>query len=84
MLLHNNTIAATTFLSTTESPSSSTTASVYSHQNPQTLPTNHQYFPSPWIDQRFITDPFFVRILFFDLIYLFFLSSNLPGVRENK
>jgi hypothetical protein len=61
MLLHNNTIATATFLSTAESPSSTT--SVYSHPNPQPLSTN-QYFSSPWIQQRLLTEQFFVRILF--------------------
>ncbi len=59
MLLHNNTIATATFLSTTESPSSTT--SVYSHPNPQISPTN-QYFSPPWIQQRLLTEQFFVRI----------------------
>jgi hypothetical protein len=66
MLLHNNTLATATFLSTTESPSSTT--SVYSNPNPQISSTN-QYFPSPWIQQRLLTEQFFVRIRF--LIYLF-------------
>jgi len=67
MLLQNNTLATATFLSTSESPSSSTT-SVYSNPNPQISSTN-QYFPSPWIQQRLLTEQFFVRIRF--LIYLF-------------
>ncbi|CAF3590551.1 unnamed protein product [Rotaria sp. Silwood1] len=52
MLLHNNTIATAGFLSTTESPSSTT--SVYSHQtNLPTTSTNQyfQNFPPPWIQQ---------------------------------
>jgi len=57
MLLHNNTLATATFLSTAESPSSTT--SVYSHSNPQTS------FSSPWIQQRLLTEQFFVRIMFF-------------------
>jgi hypothetical protein len=56
MLLHNNTLATATFLSTAESPSSTT--SVYSHPNPQTS------FSSPWIQQRLLTEQFFVRIMF--------------------
>jgi len=59
MLLHNNTIATATFLSTTESPSSTTPPSVYSLSNP-----TNQYYPAPWLEQRLLTDPFFVRILF--------------------
>ncbi|CAF1112494.1 unnamed protein product [Rotaria magnacalcarata] len=59
MLLHNNTIATTGFLSATESPSS--TASVYAQPNPP-LPTTNQFFQNfspPWIqqynNQRFLT-----------------------------
>ncbi|CAF1619786.1 unnamed protein product [Adineta ricciae] len=62
MLLHNNTIAATTFLSPTESPSSSTpapTTGVYPHPHP----VANQYFPTPWIqpfnNHRLLTDQFF-------------------------
>jgi hypothetical protein len=68
MLLHNNTIATATFLSTTESPSP--TATVYSNPNPQTSSTNQyfQNFSPPWIqqynNQRLLTEQFFVRILF--------------------
>ncbi|CAF3908710.1 unnamed protein product [Rotaria sp. Silwood2] len=63
MLLHNNTIATAGFLSTTESPSSTT--SVYSQTNPPTSSTNQffQNFPPPWIpqynNQRLLTQQFF-------------------------
>jgi hypothetical protein len=69
MLLHNNTIATATFLSPTESPSSTT--NVYPHPNPLPPPspsTNQffQSFPPPWIqqynNQRLLTEQFFVRI----------------------
>ncbi|CAF0738050.1 unnamed protein product [Adineta ricciae] len=68
MLLHNNTIAAATFLSSTESPSSSSSSSssspaattgVYPHPHPVV----NQYFPTPWIqpfnNHRLLTDQFF-------------------------
>ncbi|CAF1060145.1 unnamed protein product [Rotaria sp. Silwood1] len=71
MLLHNNTIATAGFLSTTESPSSTT--SVYSHQtNLPTTSTNQyfQNFPPPWIqqynNQRLFNQQFFVREIMSD------------------
>ncbi|CAF2589903.1 unnamed protein product [Rotaria sp. Silwood2] len=85
MLLHNNTIATAGFLSTTESPSSTT--SVYSQTNPPTSSTNQffQNFPPPWIpqynNQRLLTQQFFVRILFINLIVLF-CSSNIHSYRS--
>jgi hypothetical protein len=66
MLLHNNTIATATFLSPTESPSSTT--NVYPNPPPPSPSTNQffQSFPPPWIqqynNQRLLTEQFFVRI----------------------
>ncbi|CAF1251653.1 unnamed protein product [Rotaria sordida] len=68
MLLHNNTIATAGFLSTTESPSSTT--SVYSQTNPSIPSTNqfYQNFPPPWIqqynNQRLLTQQFFELEIF--------------------
>jgi len=64
MLLHNNTITTATFLSPTESPSSTT--NVYPNPPPPSTNQFFQSFPPPWIqqynNQRLLTEQFFVRI----------------------